>query len=135
MGRDGGFAGHIGGDDFFAGFAGIDADEVMTACRDLVEAFRHDVESFYDDETRRLGHIDGRDRLGNPASFPLMTVSAVVVHLPCCRDLHSIDEVSALIASLKKSAKHSPDHVCAATLVGTGPERGPKRICAGDLTG
>ncbi len=135
MNREGGFAGHIGGDDFFAGFAAIDAAEVMTACRDLVEAFRHDVESFYDDETRRLGHIAGRDRLGNLAEFPLMTVSAVVVHLPCCRDLHSIDEVSGLIASLKKSAKHSPDHICAATMIKAGPERQPKRDCAGDLPG
>ncbi|MDO8607387.1 MAG: GGDEF domain-containing protein [Phaeospirillum sp.] len=132
MARDGGFAGHIGGDDFFAGFGGVDFAEVMAACRDLIETFRHDVETFYDEETRRLGHIDGRDRLGNPASFPLMTISAVVVRLPCCRDLHSIDEVSRLIASLKKDAKHSPDHICAATLVKSSPEQSQPRDGATD---
>jgi GGDEF domain-containing protein len=116
MNRDGGFAGHIGGDDFFAGFADIPFPEVLAACRDLVAAFSHDVECFYDDETRRLGHIEGRDRQGNPATFPLMTVSAVVVQLPTPRDVLSIDDVSRLIASLKKGAKHSPDHINAATL-------------------
>lgn len=120
MSRDGGFAGHIGGDDFFAGFRGQDFAEVMAACRDLVESFRHDVESFYDDETRRLGHILGHDRLGNPASFPLMTVSAVAVQLPAGRCRHTIDDVSRLIASLKGGAKTSPDHLCAATLVSPG---------------
>ena len=117
MNRDGGFAGHIGGDDFFAGFADIPFDEVLAACRDLVAAFSHDVESFYDDETRKLGHIEGRDRQGNPATFPLMTVSAVVVRLPAPRESFSIDDVSRLIASLKKGAKHAPDHINAATLI------------------
>ncbi|TAN78303.1 MAG: GGDEF domain-containing protein [Magnetospirillum sp.] len=133
--RDGGFAGHVGGDDFFAGFGGVEFTDVMTACRELVESFRLDVETFYDDETRRLGHIVGRDRLGNPASFPLMTVSAVVVHLPCCREPHSIDEVSRLIATLKKDAKHSPDHICAATLIKAGADRPPQRVCAAELPG
>jgi diguanylate cyclase (GGDEF)-like protein len=132
MNREGGFAGHIGGDDFFAGFAGVSTDDVMTACRDLVAAFGHDVESFYDDETRRIGHITGRDRLGNAATFPLMTVSAVVVHLPCCRETFSIDDVSRLIASLKKGAKHSPDHINAATMIKLNPDRAPQRICPAD---
>ncbi len=118
MNRDGGFAGHIGGDDFFAGFRAVEFNEVMTACRALIESFRHDVESFYDDETRQLGHIVGHDRLGNPARFPLMTVSAVAIQLPAGRSRHSIDDVSRLIASLKKDAKTASDHICSATLVG-----------------
>ncbi|RAU23269.1 GGDEF domain-containing protein [Paramagnetospirillum kuznetsovii] len=120
MNRDGGFAGHIGGDDFFAGFRAVDFAVVMEDCRALLEAFRLDVESFYDDETRKLGYIHGHDRLGNPTSFPLMTVSAVAVNLPAGRCRHSIDDVSRLIASLKKGAKSSPDHLSAATLVDPG---------------
>lgn len=115
MAHAGGFAGHIGGDDFFAGFRATDSEAVMAVCRDLVESFRRDVESFYDDDTRRRGHIAGQDRLGNPATFPLMTISAVVVHLPAGRRPWSIDEVSRLISSLKKEAKASSDHVAAAT--------------------
>ncbi|CAA7615847.1 GGDEF domain-containing protein [Magnetospirillum sp. SS-4] len=113
--RVGGFAGHIGGDDFFAGFRTTDTEAVMTICRDLVEGFGRDVESFYDDETRQRGHIAGKDRLGNPATFPLMTVSAVVVHLPAGRRSRTIDEISRLISSMKTVAKTSPDHMASAT--------------------
>ncbi|CAA7621366.1 Diguanylate cyclase/phosphodiesterase [Candidatus Terasakiella magnetica] len=112
----GGFAGHIGGDDFFAGFRGQDCNQVVAACHALGEDFRRDVESFYDDETRGIGHIIGLDRIGNTVQFPLMTVSAVVVHLPPGRDQHSVDEVSRLIASRKKNAKAAADHICTVTL-------------------
>jgi len=118
MNRDGGFAGHIGGDDFFAGFRGIPADEAMEACRQLAADFARDVQTFYDDETRTKGHIVGQDRLGNTVQFPLMTVSAVVVHLPEGRGRHSIDEISRRIAGLKKVAKNAPDHLASANVTG-----------------
>ena len=116
MHRDGGFAGHIGGDDFFAGFRGIDAEETAQACRELTAAFAADVQSFYDDETRAKGHIVGQDRVGNTVRFPLMTVSGVVVHLPAGREGHSIDEISHIIAVMKKTAKAAPDHLSIAVL-------------------
>lgn len=115
--RDTCFAGHVGGDDFFAGFRAVEFEDAMEMCREIVEGFRRDVESFYDDDTRRAGHILGNDRLGNPVRFPLMTVSAAVVQLPAGRPVHSVDEVSELIAHLKKEAKNNPDRLCAGTLV------------------
>ncbi|MEW5726899.1 MAG: bifunctional diguanylate cyclase/phosphodiesterase [Pseudomonadota bacterium] len=115
--RESCFAGHVGGDDFFAGFRGMEFDDALRLCRDMVDSFRRDVESFYDDDTRRTGFIAGQDRLGNAVRFPLMTVSAAVVQLPPGRPVHTVDEVSELIAHLKKEAKKSPERVCAGTLV------------------
>ncbi len=114
--RDTCFIGHIGGDDFFAGFRGLGFEEAERQCVELVATFRRDVESFYDDDSRRRGGIAGHDRLGNAVTFPLMTVSAALVHLPAGRAAHTADEVSRLIAALKKDAKASPTRVCAATL-------------------
>jgi len=109
------FAGHIGGDDFFAGFRRCSFEEARSLCAEVVATFARDVESFYDDETRRAGHINGLDRLGNAVRFPLMTVSAALVYLPAGRGGHTVDEISQLIAGLKKDAKGSPDHLSAAT--------------------
>lgn len=102
------FAGHVGGDDFFAGFQRMDFAEVSSLVRKVLEDFRLDVESFYDDDTRAHGFIQGQDRMGNAVKFPLMTVSAAIVRLPAGRPAYSIDEVSQKIAVLKKEAKKSP---------------------------
>jgi diguanylate cyclase (GGDEF) domain len=115
--RDSCFPAHVGGDDFFGGFRRMPFDEAMRITAALVETFGRDVESFYDDETRLRGHIVGQDRLGNVVKFPLMTVSAAVVHLAPGRPVHGIDEISQLIAGLKKEAKHSPDRIAAGALV------------------
>lgn len=115
--RDTCFPAHVGGDDFFGGFRGQGYAETMGTIADLVETFRRDVESFYDDETRAAGHITGQDRQGNVVRFPLMSVSAAVVHLPAGRPVHTVDEISQLIAGLKKEAKKSPDRVAAGALV------------------
>lgn len=115
--RDTCFPAHVGGDDFFGGFRGLPYDEALRVTAELVATFRRDVESFYDDETRARGHIVGQDRQGNTVRFPLMSVSAAVVHLPAGRPVHSVDEVSQLIAELKKEAKKSPDKVAAGALL------------------
>lgn len=115
--RDTCFPAHVGGDDFFGGFRGMNYADAMRITTELVDTFRRDVESFYDDETRARGHIVGQDRLGNTVRFPLMSVSAAIVHLPAGRPVHSVDEVSQLIAGLKKEAKKSPDKVAAGALV------------------
>ncbi len=110
------FPAHVGGDDFFGGFRGLDFATVQSITAKLVEQFRQDVESFYDDETRQRGHIIGQDRVGNVVRFPLMTVSAVLVHLAAGRPLYTVDDVSQTIAVLKKEAKHSPDRIASASL-------------------
>ncbi len=82
----------------------------------MIEAFARDVESFYDDATRKQGYIDGTDRQGHCLRFPLMTVSAVVIHLPAGRAPCSVDEVGHQIALLKKQAKQSPNRLAIGSL-------------------
>ncbi|CAA7618334.1 EAL domain/GGDEF [Magnetospirillum sp. LM-5] len=116
MPRDCGFPGHVGGDDFFAAFRGLPPDEAVAVTTRLIAAFARDVESFYDDATRKQGHIDGTDRQGNCLRFPLMTVSAAVIHLPAGRAACSVDEVGQQIAVLKKQAKQSASRLAIGTL-------------------
>jgi EAL domain-containing protein (putative c-di-GMP-specific phosphodiesterase class I)/GGDEF domain-containing protein len=107
MPHQAGFPAHIGGDDFFGGFRCLELEEAIAVATDLIGSFGRDVESFYDDATRKIGHIEGIDRQGNALCFPLMTVSAALIHLPAGRGGHSADEVSQHIAGLKKQAKEA----------------------------
>ena len=108
------FIGHVGGDDFFAGFRGPTRAEVEALVGDLVERFRVDVESFYDEDARRAGCIVARDRHGEERCMPLLSVSAALVELPAGHDLCSGDELAELIAHLKKQAKVSPTKIAVA---------------------
>lgn len=104
------FAGHIGGDDFFMGAEGVALDRIRTEVRGLADQFRTDVESFYDPETIERGYIRGKSRSGEIRKFPLLTVSSVILELPPNRArIYSTEEISTLMARLKKQAKASPE--------------------------
>ncbi len=110
------FLGHIGGDDFFASFRATPADQVQARIAALLETFRRDAESLYDEEARQLGYITGRGRDGTSQNFPLLSCSAALVSLSAGPRPVAIDEVGAIIAHLKKAAKLSPQHLAAQTL-------------------
>ncbi|WP_343869969.1 bifunctional diguanylate cyclase/phosphodiesterase [Caenispirillum bisanense] len=110
------FIGHVGGDDFFAAFRNFAPAEAERLVRAAVERFRRDVESFYDEEARRLGYIVARNREGEVRHMPLLTASAALVVLPAGHGAGSIDDLSALIARLKKDAKQSPDKLASAVV-------------------
>jgi diguanylate cyclase (GGDEF)-like protein len=103
------FVGHIGGDDFFMGIRDGESTVVRQRVLSLVEKFRRDVESFYDAETIRRGFIMARDRDDTPRTYPLLTVSAVILELPALRTFaYTSEEIGRLIASGKKHVKASP---------------------------
>ena len=110
----GGFAGHIGGDDFFLSLGGRDMAEVRQRLADLVALFRSDAESLYDPATRRAGVLVGKDRYGNVREFPLLSVSGVAVVLPDGVDV-TADAVNAAIAANKSRAKGSAEKLCFVT--------------------
>lgn len=100
------FAGHIGGDDFFIGLEKMNLEEASEIVKNIIESFRKNVESFYDPAAIKSGFIETKDRNGNMAKFPLMTVSAVLLKIQGNRKkIYSSERVSTMIARLKPVAK------------------------------
>lgn len=107
LGADAWFIGHIGGDDFFAGTQDAPTNQVIDQMRDLLGKFRTDVQSLYDPEDRRRGHVRARDRFGEERDMPLMRCSAAVIEIRPGEDFGSVDSLSRIIAAMKHQAKAS----------------------------
>ncbi|AFL72589.1 GGDEF domain-containing protein [Thiocystis violascens] len=101
------FIGHIGGDDFFAGTQNAPTHQVIGQMRDLLGKFGADVQSLYDPEDRRRGHLRARDRFGEERDMPLMRCSAAVIEIRPGEDFVSVDSLSRIIAAMKHQAKAS----------------------------
>jgi diguanylate cyclase (GGDEF)-like protein len=98
------FVGHIGGDDFFVALQG-DHAQCEQAVRDLCARFAHDVESLYSATDRAAQGITARDRFGTERFFPLLRVSAGVLHVPASRQHLTIEMVEQQLAALKTASK------------------------------
>lgn len=121
--REGYFCGHIGGDDFFLGMEGWNRDQAFHVVSGIVDKFAHDVRSFYTAGDRAEGCISAPDRNGVTRCFPILTVSAAVIHFPVGRaETGGMNELSKQIAELKNQAKKGPEKVAMAD-VGTDPNR------------
>lgn len=107
------FIGHIGGDDFFMGIKEVSMDTVKTLVLNINRTFKKDVESFYDKETLVRGFITSKDRKGITCNFPLMTISSVIINIPANhpKDL-TLENISKIIAIMKKRSKASPTGLC-----------------------
>ncbi|MDF1794434.1 MAG: GGDEF domain-containing protein [Thalassobaculaceae bacterium] len=110
------FVGHVGGDDFFVGYRTDNPSEIAQRVAALLTLFAHDVESFYDAETRERGFLEMRGRDGRLHRYGLLTVSAGLLNLRAGRDEIPIDTVMDEIARLKKKAKQAPSGMAVATL-------------------
>ncbi|SOD96141.1 bifunctional diguanylate cyclase/phosphodiesterase [Caenispirillum bisanense] len=108
------FIGHVGGDDFFAAFRNFEFADAETRVRAAIERFRLDVESFYDEEARHRGYIVAKNREGAVRQMPLLSASAAIVRIPAGHAPSSIDDISTLIAQLKKEAKQAPEKLASA---------------------
>lgn len=122
--RDSCFIGHVGGDDYFAAFRDVDFDDAQTLIRHVIERFRQEVESFYDATARAQGYIVAKDREGNERHMPLLAASAALVHIPRGHAPGSIDDISEVIAVMKKEAKVSPSKLASVSIVCVG-EKAP----------
>lgn len=114
--RENVFVGHVGGDDFFAGFRNFDFEDSQKLTAHVIERFRAEVESFYDEEARAAGFITAKDREGVERRMPLLSASAALVQVPRGHAPGSIDEISAVIAQMKKEAKRSPTKLAAVSV-------------------
>jgi diguanylate cyclase (GGDEF)-like protein len=115
--RENCFIGHVGGDDYFAAFRDVEFEEAQAMVRHVVERFRQEVESFYDEDARAQGYIVAKDREGNERHMPLLAASAALVHIPRGHAPGSIDDISSVIAVMKKEAKVSPSKLAAVSIV------------------
>ncbi|HOJ43339.1 MAG TPA: diguanylate cyclase, partial [Syntrophorhabdaceae bacterium] len=107
------FIGHIGGDDFFAGFKteDIEFDEILRIIQEITNKFTKNVQSLYDEEDRRRGYIISSDRDGVEKQFPLMDMVSCILHLPINRSINTVEELGLIIADLKKYAKTSGTNI------------------------
>lgn len=81
------------------------------------QQFRTDAESFYDTEAVEKGYIVSKDRDGSCRTFPLITVSAVILELPALRSrICFADEIGNILAEQKKNAKNCPEKICIARI-------------------
>lgn len=109
------FIGHIGGDDFFIGvkIGGESEFKSVEECaRVAIKKFSQNAESFYAKEDRKNGFIVAKDRFGIQREFALLTVSAAMVEFSANTQRMNADDMTQLIAKLKKQAKSSPEHLC-----------------------
>jgi GGDEF domain-containing protein len=98
---EGGFVGHIGGDDFI--FI-IPAGAVQPVCAEIIEIFDLFVPFQYSESDRRAGYFFGKDRRGQLHRVPLMTLSIGVVTNEK-RPFTSAAQVSELATEMKAYAK------------------------------
>lgn len=112
MSKETSFIGHIGGDDFFC--ATNCQTDVQDKCpntiskiKTIIEIFTDTAASFYDNDEVEKGKYCAKDRNGNVRDFPLLTVSAAIIRIPEGKRGGTSDELSNILAYLKKEAKQS----------------------------
>lgn len=115
--RENVFVGHVGGDDFFAAFKDVPYDEAEALIAHVIERFRQEVESFYNEHDRSAGCIVAKDREGTERCIPLLSASAAMVHIRRGHAPGSLDDISSVIAIMKKEAKGSPSKMAAASIL------------------
>jgi diguanylate cyclase (GGDEF)-like protein len=114
--RENCFVGHIGGDDFFVGFKNLRFEEAHELTAMAIQEFTEGVKPYYDEVDRAHGYIESKDRDGKLRQFPLLTVSAAMLEIPKHRNPLTMDEISAVLAEMKKSAKGTQGGICGSTV-------------------
>jgi EAL domain-containing protein (putative c-di-GMP-specific phosphodiesterase class I)/GGDEF domain-containing protein len=125
------FLGHIGGDDFFAGFRDADPAHIRARVKEIADRFRQDVESFYTPEHRAEGAIKAKDRYGKMRSFALLSTSAAIIRLQAGPRPFGMDGMLAALANAKAKAKTDPRRIAEVEIPLAAPEHaGPARAYA-----
>lgn len=104
---DGGFVGHIGGDDFILI---LPIDRTADVCNEIIGVFDTLIAFQYNEQDRRAGYFFGKDRRGQLYRVPLMTLSIGIVTNERRRFKHPA-QVSGLATEMKSYAKTLPGSV------------------------
>jgi diguanylate cyclase (GGDEF)-like protein len=95
------FVGHVGGDDFVVL---LQSDDWERRCRDVVVEFNAACRALFDEADLARGVLEGEDRAGRYATFPLTTLTIGVVRVQPGR-FASAEEVASRAAAAKRRAK------------------------------
>ena len=107
LGQEGDFVGHIGGDDFIAVTAPMQAELIA---QDVVHNFDRDVKELYAFEDLKRGYLETRDRRNLSMRYPIMSLSIAVV-TKGFRQIDSYQQIGEVAAELKKLAKRQSGSV------------------------
>jgi GGDEF domain-containing protein len=100
---EGGFAGHIGGDDFV--FI-VPIDRAEKVCKTIIANFNTIIADLFEDETKATGYYLAKDRGGQTKQIPLLGVVIAVVPTAGSAIEH-YGKVAAVAAEIKSFAKKS----------------------------
>jgi diguanylate cyclase (GGDEF)-like protein len=101
--KEGGFVGHIGGDDFV--FI-TPLEHAETVCKTIIDRFTVIVSDLFGEEDKARGHYTAKDRRGVEQKIPLLGISIAVVPTNKPHVQHA-GKVAEVAAELKKLAKKS----------------------------
>lgn len=116
------FAGHVGGDDFVVLFQSTDW---RSRCERIIRRFDAAALTLFDPESRARGYLEAEDRAGNPACFPLTTLSIGAVEV-MAGAYDTPEEVASAAAAAKHQAKRHAKGLWA-TGEGVAPVEAPSR--------
>ncbi|MHC1698143.1 MAG: diguanylate cyclase [Geobacteraceae bacterium] len=99
----GGFAGHIGGDDFV--FI-VPMERAESVCSIIIDNFTTIAHDLFDEEDRENGYYIALNRKGQKENFPLLSIAISIVSTDQAK-IHHCGKVSEMAAELKVAAKKS----------------------------
>lgn len=101
--------GHVGGDDFFIGQESVarNAGAFLRLVEEIQANFNEEVKPFFLPEERAAGYYASTDRENKAMQFRILSISAAIVELEPGRKPEKPEDISALLARLKKDAKSS----------------------------
>jgi diguanylate cyclase (GGDEF)-like protein len=95
------FVGHVGGDDFVVLFQSEDWER---RCREMISEFNAASRALFDDADLARGVLEGEDRAGRYATFPLTTLTIGVAPVDP-GSFATAEEVASQAAAAKRQAK------------------------------
>ena len=95
------FVGHVGGDDFILV---SQEEDIARLCGSILQAFNEGIAGFHNSEDWGRGYLQGTDRNGKAAEFPLLSLAIGVVPYALITG-DDPQSLALLAASAKKAAK------------------------------
>ena len=104
------FVAHIGGDDFFIGIINSSFEEIFHLTYKVLDLFKENVRSLYNEVDKKNGYIITKDRFENKREFNLLSTSCAILEITEKSNMENFDYA---ISILKKYSKKCAYPLCA----------------------